>query len=202
MANMNAPIGLRPVKTVGAASWNEQANLYYVPASDTSAYYIGDVVKSAAGADANGIPQTQKAAGTDTLLGVVVGILVSNPNGVSLQGTTLDLADTFAPATKAKDYYLMIADDPNTIFEVQGDATATNQVAANANKNATLTIATPTAPGQFSSTVINSGSIATTNTLNIKLMGLVQKSTNGFGAYARYLCKINQHELMGGTAGV
>lgn len=202
MANTNRPIGFRPVKTVNGASWNEQANVYYVPTGDTSAYYIGDVVKSAAGADANGVPQIAKATGTDVLRGVVVGVLASVPYGVSLQGATLDLASTFAPATKTRDYYVLVVDDPAIIFEVQGDATATNQVAANSNKNASLTIATPTAPGQWSATVISSATIATTNTLNIKLMGLVQKPGNGFGAYARWLCKINLHELSGGTAGI
>jgi hypothetical protein len=202
MANVNRPIGLRPVKTTNAANWNEQANVYYVPAADASAYYIGDVVKSAAGADANGVPQIAKAVGTDVLRGVVVGILASVPYGISLQGATLDLANTFAPATKTRDYYLLIADDPSTVFEVQGDATATNQVAANANKNCSLTIAVPTAPGQWSATVVNSSTIATTSTLNIKLMGLVQKAGNGFGAYSRYLCMINQHEFQGATAGI
>lgn len=202
MANVNAPIGLRPVKTFSAANWNEQANLYHIPSGDTSAYYIGDVVKSSANADANGVPDIAKALGTDTLRGVVVGILASVPYGISLQGATLDLANTFVPATKTRDYYVLVADDPNTIFEVQGDGTATNQVAANVNKNCSLTVAAPTAPGQWSSTVVNSSTIATTNTLNIRLMGLVQKPTNAFGAYARWLCKINLHELTVGTTGV
>ena len=202
MANVNRPIGLRPVKTVNGANWNEQSNLYYVPAADVSAYYIGDVVKSAAGSDANGVPQITKALGTDVLRGVIVGVLPSVPYGVSLQGATLDLANTFVPATKVRDYYLLIADDPNTIFEIQGDSTATNQVAINSNKNASLTVTSPTAPGQYSATVISSASIATANTLNIKLMGLVQKPGNGFGAYARWLCKINLHEFASGSTGI
>lgn len=202
MANVNAPMGLRPVKSINGASWNEQGNLYYIPSTDTNAYYIGDVVKSLAGADALGVPGVVKAAGTDTLRGVIVGVLPSVFNGTSLSGATLDLANTFVPATKTRDYYVMVVDDPETLFECQGDATATNQVAANVNKNASLTIAAPTAPGQWSSTVINSATIATTATLNIRLMGLVQKPNNAFGAYARWLVKINLHEFGNGTAGV
>jgi len=202
MANVNAPFGLRPVKTINGASWNDQGNLYHIPAGDTSAYYIGDVVKSAANADANGVPDVAKAAGTDVLRGVIVGVLASVPYGTSLQGATLDLANTFIPATKTRDYYVMVNDDPETVFECQGDATATNQVAANSNKNASLTITAPTAPGQWSNTVISSSTINTTNTLNMKLMGLAQKPNNAFGAYARWLVKINLHELAGGTAGI
>jgi len=202
MANVNRPFGLRPVKTYSGGSWNDQGNLYHIPSTDTSAYYIGDVVKSSAASDANGVPDVAKALGTDILRGVVVGILASVPYGISLQGATLDLANTFIPATKTRDYYVLVADDPHTIFEVQGDATATNQVAASVNKNCSLTIATPTAPGQWSATVVSSSTIATTNTLNIRLMGLVQKSDNAFGAYARWLCKINLHEFGNGTAGI
>lgn len=202
MANVNRPFGLRPVKTIGAASWNEQANIYHIASGDTSAYYIGDVVKSAASADANGVPDVAKALGTDVLRGVIVGVLASVPYGISLQGATLDLANTYVPATKTRDYYVLVADDPSTIFEVQGDGTATNQVAANVNKNCSLTVAAPTAPGQWSATVVASSTINTTNTLNIRLMGLVQKSDNAFGAYARWLCKINLHELTVGTTGI
>lgn len=202
MANVNAPFGLRPTKTINGASWNDQGNLYHIPAGDTSAYYIGDVVKSAANADANGVPDVAKALGTDVLRGVIVGVLPSQPYGTSLQGATLDLANTFVPATKTRDYYVMVCDDPETVFECQGDVTATNQVATNANKNASLTVAVPTAPGQWSNTVVSSSTIATTNTLNMKLMGLVQKPNNAFGAYARWLVKINLHELAGGTAGI
>lgn len=202
MANANRPQGLRPIKTINGANWSEAANLYYVPQADVNAYYVGDVVKSAAGADANGVPQVVKALGTDVLRGVVVGVLPENPYSTSLQGGTLDLANTFAPATKTRDYYLMIVDDPETVFQVQGDATATNQVAANSNKNFSLTVAAPTAPGQWSATVLNSATIATTSTLNMKLMGLVQKVGNGFGAYAQWTCKINTHELGGSTSGI
>lgn len=202
MANINAPKGLQPVKSINGASWNDQGNLYYIPSTDTNAYYVGDVVKSLADADAVGVPGVVKAAGTDALRGVIIGVLPTQFNSTSLSGATLDLANTFIPATKTRAYYVMVCDDPETLFEVQGDATATNQVAANVNKNASLTIAAPTSPGQWSATVINSASIATTATLNIKLMGLAQKPQNEFGAYARWLAKINLHELAGGTAGV
>lgn len=205
MANVNAPKGLSPVRNGDGSPWNGAANMYYIVSTDTNAYYIGDVVLSAAGADANGVPAVVKdTAGTATLRGVIVGIVVAPSGPTSLNGSAqIDLTTRFIPATKAKDYYVLVCDDPNTIFEVQGDATATLQVAASANKNCSLTIAAPTAPDAYSATVINSGSILAANTLNIKLMGLAQREGNGFGAYAAWLCKINLHELGGpGTTGV
>lgn len=205
MPTLNAPWGLRPIELHDGSPWNGIVHRYYIPSSDGNAYYVGDVVKSAAGADANGVPQVAPAAGTDTLRGVICGVEVAQPEAVSLQGVDLLLSRANVPATKnGKDYYVYLCDDPAVIFEVQGDSTATNQVAANANKNCSLTIAAPsdtTMP--LSATVVNSGSIAVTQGLNIKLMGLSNRRiSTGFGAFAIWRCKINQHELMGNTAGI
>ena len=40
---------------------------------------------------------------------------------------------------------------------------------------------------------------AATATLQLKLMGLVRRQQNAFGAYAKHLVKINVHELGTGT---
>ncbi len=201
MANSNSPFGALPVRHGNGNPWNGMTNRYLVPSADGSAYYIGDVVISAAGADANGVSAVAKATAGQTARGIIVGVEVAPPNAVSLQGTALSLETLTIPATKTRDYYVYVCDDPDVVFEIQGDGTGTNQVAVNANKNAQLTIAAPSA-GSLSATVINSSTIAVTQAHNIKLMGLAQRSTNAFGAYAVWLAKFNQHELMGNTAGI
>lgn len=203
MANVNKPFGLAPVRTIGG-TWGQQTTTYYIPSTDTLAYYLGDVVLSAADADANGVPAVIKATtGTETLRGVLVGVYPANWNAQSIAGTVLDLGITSIPATKARAYYVQVVDDPNVVFTVQGDATATLQVAASANKNCSLTIAAGATTVSCSGTVINSSTISTTSTLNIKLMGLAQIPNNAFGAYAQWYCKINCHELQSvGTTGV
>lgn len=203
MANINAPFGLAPVRTVGG-TWSQQVSTYYIVSTDPNAYYIGDAVLSAASGDANGVPGVIKSTtGTDVLRGVFVGAYPANWNPVSLQGVALALENTYIPATKTRDYYVMVVDDPNVVFAIQGDATATNQVAANCNKNFSLTVAAGATTTSTSGTVVNSGSINTTNSLNMKLMGLQQIPGNGYGAYAKWLCKINLHELSAfGATGV
>lgn len=204
MPNTNRPFGLNPVMHCSGAPWNGQVVRRYIPQANANAFYIGSPVISAANADANGVPAVDVGAAGSTYRGVVVGVEQSAPDAVSLQGTDLPLSRLNVPATKTRDYYVFVCEDPDTIFEVQGDATATNQVAANANKNAQLTIAAPsdtTMP--LSATVVNSGTIAVTQGHNIKLMGLSQRRpATEFGAYAVWLCMINQHELMGNTAGI
>lgn len=201
MANVNAPFGLSPAQNRNGSEWNGATRRYYIPQADASAYYIGDVVKSAANADANGVPAVQKAVGTDVLRGVICGVEVAAPEAVSMAGPDLGLSVVTIPATKTRDYYVYVCDDPDVIFEVQGDSAGGNQVAANANKNASLTITAGT--GSMSGTVVGGATIAVTAGLNIKLAGLSQRRpTQGFGAFSVWLCYINQHELQGNSAGI
>lgn len=202
MPNFNIPRGFTPSRYADGSPWNGAVNIYYLPSTDVNQINPGDAVKSAAGGDANGVPAVTKITnGTDAPRGVVVGILTANPNMPSLVGTNLDLTVQNAPATKTRDYYLLVVDDPAVLFELQDDGL--NALTATAcNKNASFTVTNPTAPQQNSATVLNTASVATTAGLNLKLMGLVQRADNSFGAYAKWIVRFNQHELLGNTAGV
>lgn len=200
----NKPFGLSPVFTIGTGGYNARATRYLVPSADGSIYSMGDPVKSAANADANGVPAVQKlAAGTDTIRGVYLGFELASVNNPSLQGVVLDATSTNLPATKTRNYYVFVQDDPATIFAIQDDGiTGGNLVAANANKNFSLTLANPAGNQQVSATVMLSSSLATTAGLNFKAFGLQQLPGNVFGAFGVWLCKANQHELQGNTAGI
>jgi hypothetical protein len=200
MANVNRANGLSPIGNFQGGSWNQQGRLYCISSSDsTNTYAIGDIVKTAGSADANGIPMVTKMTASDVPLGIIVGIRVADP-GVSLVGTTLDLANNFIPKSKARNYYVYVVDDPMVLFEVQFDST--NVALSNLHQNAALTITadqsstlSPSSPS--SSTVVTSP--ATTNTLPIRLLGLVQRPDNSTGAYARVVAKFNIHEFGVGT---
>lgn len=204
MANLVAPRGFVPSRYLDGSPWNGAVNMYVVLSTEGNQINPGDTVKSAANADANGIPAVTKITnGTDTARGVVISCLVANPNNPSLVGTNLDLTVQNIPASKSKNYYVLVADDPNILFEIQDDGiTTANLVATSANKNASYTVTNPTSPQQNSASVILSSSIAVTQALPLKLFGLVQKPNNAFGANATWLVKLNQHELQGNTAGI
>lgn len=201
MANLVAPRGFVPSRYLNGAAWNGATNMYCVPLADTNIISPGDAVKSLAGMDANGIPYMTKALGTDVVRGVVVGVLAANPNAPSLVGTNLDLSLQNMPATKTKDYYIMVADDPALLFEIQDDGLALLTTAA-ANKNAIFTVVNPTAPQQNSASVLSTASVAVTATLNLKLMGLVQRADNSLLINAKWLVMFNLHELRGTVAGI
>ena len=202
MANKIAPHGFAPLRYLNGAAWNGATNVYLVPSTDGSVISVGDAVKSAAGGDANGISAVAKAAGTDTVRGVVVGVLAVNPNDPSLVGTNLDLTLQNIPATKTKDYYVMVVDDPAVVFSLEDDGVGGLSAAAACNKNAIFVVANPVAPSQVSATTLSTASIATTSTLNLKLLGLVQAPDNAYGVNADWAVMFNLHELRGSTAGV
>jgi hypothetical protein len=201
MANLVAPRGFVPSRYLNGAAWNGQVNMYCVPSTDGNIISPGDAVKSAAGMDANGIPYLTKSAGTDVCRGAVVGVLAANPNAPSLVGTNLDLTIQNMPATKLKDYYILVADDPQLLFEIQDDGLSLLTTAA-ANKNATFTVANPVAPQQNSASTLLNSSVATTSTLTLKIMGLVQRADNTLAVNAKWLVMFNLHELRGNVAGV
>ena len=210
---LNKPFGLSPIMTMDSNAYNSRTTRYRIPSSDGSAYYIGDPVKGVIGADANGVPNVVKAAGTETtpagLRGVIVGVENPSVNVPSLQGVVLDQTITGIPASKTRDYYVYVLDDPGVAFMVQDDGiTGANLVANSANKNFSLTVAAPSNAFQLSASVLLSSSLATTNTLTFKAVGLAQYpslpggSANAFGAYAIWVCRINQHEFTGNMSGM
>ena len=210
MANSNFPNGFTVIANNSGKATVGQANWYYVPSSDGSVYSIGDVVKSAAGGDANGVPAVQKATGASSeyVRGVVVGVAPVPAIGTpSLIGTPLALENIQVPASKTAGWYVMVNDDPDSIFSIQDDGLNPGTTVASAcNKNAGYTPTNPTSPQQISATVLTSSTIGTSATLPLKIMGLVLQNApgggNSYGAYAKWKVKFNLHELNGGAAGV
>lgn len=207
MANPNAPHGLNPVGYINGAPWNGKANLYFIPSSDGLAYYIGDIVQSSASADTNGVPGVVRLANGGsgaavTSRGVIVGIQVS-PVGVGAQalttGNVVNLNLTNIPATKTVNYYVLVADDPNLIFEVMGDNAGTLTLATSINNNASFTQGTPQASDVISRTVLATASITTTNTLPLKILGLPYRPNVDNTANTPLLVAWNTHEFKQNT---
>jgi len=196
MANVNKPFGFSPVKSlVGAGQF--QTNTYAIASDGSNTYAIGDAVMSAAGADANGVRYVTKWGGATTTSALPLGIIVGfqEPNaGASLEGTSLTLEKQWL-GLSAGLKYAIVADDPYLVFEVQSDATGIT--AANASKNAAVTVTADDTSALSQSNPLSS-TVATgpavTATLPLRILGVVQSPDNAVGAYAKVLCKWNYHE--------
>lgn len=207
MANLNAPSGLSPVQYVNGTPWNGMGRLYAIISTDTNACYIGDVVKidSSNNADANGIPYVTRATAGSTARGVVVGIGTALPYGY--QGGAYvnpnDLTKTYRPSgAQSVNYYAIVVDDPNVVFEVQEDTTSSPGAAAQMTKNANFTASNPATGVFVSGFTLNSNTYATTSTLNLKVLQAVQRPDNTpYQAYQKLLVLLNNHDFRTGVAG-
>lgn len=204
MANINAPSGLTPVSYLGGSKWNGQARMYCIFSTDTNAYAVGDPLASDGtnGADANGVPAvTLATAGTgNALRGVLLGMggtLYGGPGGDPAN----PFASTVIPATKTKNYYVLVVDDPDVLFEVQEVNSGTPIIMTGVGLNENLLSGTNN--GFVSGWTLNNSAVpASGSTIQMKIMQLVQRKDNAPGLAQRWLVRINNHELSAGTTGV
>jgi hypothetical protein len=98
---------------------------------------------------------------------------------------------------------IAVCDDPDAIFAIQADG---NTVAADVFQNCDF-VATAGDTGKLQSKMaLDSSEIATTNTLPLKILGLMSGFTsagaNSYGSYAVVKVRINQHAFSSGVSGI
>lgn len=206
MANANRPSGFVPHSYLNGAPWNGQTRLYSIAAAYGTALYIGDPCISSGTADTNGIPGIALGAATGALRGVIVGLFDSGSataptSGVSVGGI-FNPNLVYRPAANANVWYAAVVDDPNVLFSLQEESNGTQIAATEIGLNTISKVGTGN--GYISGWLLPSvtgATPATTATLQLRLMGLIQApaGTNAFGAYAKHLVQINVHELGHGT---
>lgn len=192
MANANIPTGLNPVRYLSGAPYNGAVNVYSVAAGYATAIYIGDpVVDIGTGQTIGGVlyKDVQKAATTDVMTGVVVGVVP----------VTRDSLIYRAASTQA---LLYVADDPNLLFEVQEGTGGTPLTANDIGLNISFAAGTPSTVTGRSGLTIDNSTEATTNTLALKIIGLAPRPDNAVGDSAKWLVRLNRHRYADQLAGV
>lgn len=184
--NVSRVSGARPVKHLSGSPYNGQCNKYYVPSSDGTAIFIGDFVKSGGTTDADGVPTVAQAAAGDALRGVVVGIIP-------------DTADSLIYRAASTARYLLVADDPDLIFEIQEDAVGAPTALVDVGENADITVAAGSTTTGTSGMQLDSSDHKTA-TAQLRILGFVQRADNVPAvANAKLLVRINEHELASTT---
>lgn len=212
MANTNKVSGLTPVQYLNGANWDGRGRLYHIDSGDTGAYYVGDPVSLKAGAatiagEDVGLQTLTVGQVGGTNIGVILAVGTSPRGG--FYGDPNDLSKTFAPATKTKPYYALVADDPMVVFEIQEQGAGSVLTVAATSKNANFALAAPSTGVVVSGAFLNNATAAaTTSTFNLKLLGLSQKmdpgsgAYNTYGLYAKWLCLLNNHFYATGRTGI
>lgn len=191
MANVNAPRGLSPVKSIGRS--NVSINEYAHVSGDSVALFIGDSVKTT-GTSTSGVAGindgTPVVAATGTITttairGAVVGV---RPN---LTNLTLQ----YCPASV--NLGILVSDDPGQLYEIQSNGTfAVTDVGCTVGIT-TGTGSTVTGLSAYAMTESDVGQ--SSHTLHIIRLAPIVGNT--VGAYSVAQVRINLHECGSTAAG-
>lgn len=197
MPNINNPQGLIPRYRLDGSPYNGAYNMYFVPASYATALFLGQPLIATGASDANGVPvvQTATAAGGNFTIGPMVGIV---DGGDPVVAVTRDMPLHHLASTAQ---YILVADDPDLIFEIQEDGDTTPIATATAGtKNVDFIAGAGSAVTGLSGWQLDSTTINTTATLQCRLIRGVQRAGNTMGqAYAKWLVRLNLHSLRSTT---
>ena len=191
MANADKPSGLRPVKHLDGSPWNGMTRPYLFDAAN--AVYVGDPVKLGgsagaaglfvAGYNCEGMPNAERAAAGDTLLGVVVGFAANPPGGLETQHKAADGTDRIG----------FVVDSPDVVFEVQEDSVGnTIAVTAVGNNFDMVTWLAGNSAG-ISAVELDSSDTSGTSTAQLRLLRFVPRPDNELGTNAKWEVVINEH---------
>lgn len=192
MANADTPFGLKPVRHLSGAPYNGAADVFSTASGDATAIYVGDPVKlSGTSSTVNGVvyADVDQAATGDVIVGVVVGVLPD---------VATDAIYRAASTTRR----LLVATDPHLLYEIQEVSGGTALTAAAIGLNADFVVGSGSTVTGKSGVELNNATEATTNTLDLQIVGLQARVDNEAGEHAKWLVRINRHQFANQIAGV
>ena len=185
MANVDKARGLQPFASPHGAV---QATLYPIIATYATSLFKGDpVIRVAAGY----VEIATAAAGAASVLGPILG--------------TYD--NTYAPSAywigaTATAGFALVADDPSQMFVLQEDSVGGALTLASRGANGSLVAGTGDTTTNLSGWLLDSSTVTTTATLEVKLIDKLNVVGNDFGNYCDWVVKINAHQNASATAGI
>jgi hypothetical protein len=199
MANANIPFGLRPINKLSGGVYTGAVKAFSVAAGDGTAIYIGDPVKGAGTSQfVNGqvYSDVVQAATGDVITGVVVGVEPATRDSL-----------IYRAASTLRIVYVCV--DPDAEFEIQQVSGGTALTANDVGLNADFVVAAGSTVTGQSGVCLNNVGEATTNTLDLKIIGMVNRADNDPGSAvstgadaSRFIVRINRHLYSNQIAGV
>lgn len=196
MAATSTPYGLKPINLIGGQSFNGGVIRQFVLSTNNSgAFYTGDVIQLSSAGNPQALSSTPTAGTTAGIVGVCLGVSYVDPN------LKYQVFAQYLPANAITGGYtnvtIHVCDDPDQLYQVQGSAafgTLTNGANGAVGKNAALgNFGGNATTGLSTINVVvgaNGGSLASTNTLAVRIVDVVDASAND--AYPDLIVKFNQ----------
>lgn len=186
MANTDTPFGFRPVRYLSGSPYNGAVRHYSTATGDGTAIFIGDpVTLSGTSQTINGAiyMDVDQAATGDIVTGVVVGVLP-------------DTRDSLTYRAASTQRILCVADDPNLMFEIQEVSGGTALTANDMGLNANFVVGSGSTVTGMSGVELNNATEAATNTLDLLIVGFVNRPDNAVGEHAKWLVRLNKHQMV------
>lgn len=186
-----APFGLVPVQLIGNRPNNGGFNKYPIASAYNTNIFFGDVVKLVAG----GGVEKDTGTATATPVGVFLGCEYTDPSSSQFLQRQYWPANTVAADAKA-----FVCDDPDALFLIQADGAV---AAADVGANAALVQGAGSTVFGKSRVSLDQSSIATTNTLPLRILKISETPDNAAGdAFTNVIVKWNAGHQYGNTTGV
>lgn len=203
MANLNAPSGFSPVQDANGKPWSGAVRYYYHAAGDTQAIYVGDLVTITGdstfvniGGVVQSIPNVAQSVSGGVFQGVCTGVIAST-------------RDSPVYGAASTGIIVCVCDDPDALYLVQDVSTGTPLTANDIGLNIDVLVNQGSTITGLSGMVLNNGTEAVTNTLDLKIMGQYQAPDNDLGtsvsagtASGRWLVRINRSRIANQVAGL
>ena len=192
MASSATPMGAEPVGCISSSgSFTGKVRHYKIASGYGTAIFYGDFVKIVSSGT------VEKDTGTTSLtpIGVFVGVSYTDPN--TNQKT---FSQTYPASTVASDISAYVVDDPYLEMKMQGDASLAQT--ALGNNVAVVQTAGSTTIGR-SKNAVDSSTIATTNTLPLRIMQFIDGPDSSVGdSFTDVIVKFNVGHQLDNTTGV
>ena len=203
MANVNAPRGLVPVANFAGAPYNGSVRYYAHASGDSQAIFVGDLVTATGdsifkniGGSVQSIPVVAQSVTGGVFQGVCIGVMPTD------QANPI-----YAPADT--EVIVLVADDPNILCIAQDANSGTPLTANSVGLNIDVSVGSGSTVTGMSGMVLDNTTEATTNTLDLKIIGQYLDPSNELGssvssgaAAGRYLVKLNRHRFANQVAGI
>lgn len=169
MSNPNTPFGLQPSRRLDGAALNFLFNTYQIAYNYASTIGQGDVVINTSAGVVN-----LATTGSNPVMGVFVGCSYANPQNTIQPGVVRAwTAPTLTSTTVVK---AQVWDDPQLVFRVRANGSVT-QTAIGLN----ATFASNGSPNSLtgvSTLALDTATIATTNSLPLRIIGYAPDANN------------------------
>jgi len=205
MASTLAPYGLRPINLLGGQGYAGSTRLYAIPASYAVNIQYGDPVIITNTGSTRGYLARFNATTTATTItstgggfgfvGVFVGCTFTDPTYGKV------FRQNYTSGNSASDIQGYVVDDPDALFQIQADDTLA-QTALGCNAALIQTVAGNSGANINSGVALDASSIATTDTLPVRIVDFVNSTTSAIGdAYTDVIVRINTHFHRTGNTG-